>query len=194
VAGHHIVDGRGQAFVRHVHERNSAHRRQQLHAQVLHAADPGRRVGQLSRIGIGECDQLLRGRERQLGVSDHDVGLIGQHRDRYEGGEIERQLREKTWIDCKRRRWRCEQGVPVRLGPRCGLGADVGVCPRPILDIDGMAPSAGQLLGDEARHQICDAAGPHRGDDLDRPVGIGVSREHRDGYETHACRQRNPPR
>jgi hypothetical protein len=161
---------------------------------VLHAAGPGRRVGQFSRIGFCECDQFLHGREQQLGVSDQNVGLIGEDRDRRKRGEIERELRKKNWVHCKRRCRRGEQGVPVRLGPGCRLGADVGVSARPILDVDGIAPSAGQLLGDEARHQICDAAGPNRGDDLDRPVGIGVLRERRDGHETHAYRQHNPAR
>ena len=104
-------------------------------------------------------------------MSDQDVRLIGKYCDRHQRGEIEREFRIESGVERKRRRWRGEQGIPVRLSPACRLGADVGIPARPILDIDGMPPSAGQFLRDDARHQICDTTGPDRGNDLYGPSG-----------------------
>jgi hypothetical protein len=48
------------------------------------------------------------------------------------------------------------------------------VCARLVLDDEGLAEAARQLIGQEASDDVVAAGGPDRHDDLDRAVGIGL--------------------
>jgi hypothetical protein len=184
MTGHEIVQCGRQPAIWHMHDVDSGHRLELLHAKVLHGAYSGGREAELPWIVLGVGNQFLCVRDRKRRTRHQNVGLIGQDRHRHERRRVEWQLGIETLVDHEGRRRRDEQGVSVRLCPRRRLGADVGRTARPVLDNDGVAPTGRQVLRYETRYQVRDSACRNGRDDLDRPARIGLrSRDPCDGRQ-----------
>ena len=87
-----------------------------------------------------------------------------------------------------------QQRVPVRLGLRREIGADVAAGAGLLLDDDRLAPLRLQLVGGDARQHVVDAASRERHDELDRlarkrALRIGGTRQrgHRQRGEQIEC-------
>ena len=82
----------------------------------------------------------------------------------------------KARTDDERPLRRGEQGVAVRLGAGDIFGAEVLRRAGAVLDHDGLAELGGQMLAEDARHQIAVRAGRQRDDDADGLARIGLRR------------------
>ena len=143
---------------------------EQLHRQMRRSADAARCKIEFARLGLGERDQLLHVVRRQRRMRNHDQRRGAHQRD--VGEVLERVVGQfwiEGWIDRMRRDDGAE-GVAIGRGLGDHIGADDGVGARLVLEHDGLAERIGNLLADEAGHQIGVAARRVRHDHSDRPV------------------------
>ena len=140
VAGDQIGQRRRVAAIRHVQHVDAGHGLEQLEAQVLRRAGPGRAVGELPGLRLGELDEVGDAVHRQRRIDHQHEGRVGDERDRREilrrivgqvlvqrhvdgerraGAEQERVAVGRRLGDRRRRRSRCRRRCGSRSRPAC---------------------------------------------------------------------------
>jgi hypothetical protein len=127
---------------------------------------PGARNRHLAGLRLRQRNEVGHALQRRVGVDDEELGRLAQIADRLEARErIEVELAHVR-IDENRRRTE-KQRVAVRRGPGDDVGADHGARARPVLDHEGRALGAVDLLGHEARDDVGRSSGRIGIDELD---------------------------
>ncbi|MNV47178.1 hypothetical protein D3C71_1390370 [compost metagenome] len=133
-----------------------------VHQPALAALLLGQRGGFLHRV---RRQPVLRQQHHRRHGDDADVleatqRVVGQRRFQRRQHRVRGAARQ-------------QQGVAVGLCARHRVGADHRGRAGAVLDNDGLAQAARQLVGQEPRHRICGAAGREGHNDLDRLLGVG---------------------
>ena len=179
VAGGETVRHRGAAAIGHVQQLDAGLEREPLDRELVDGAVARRAEGELAGLGLGLLDHVLdrgeaaaRMREQQQ-RRDGDAGdgdqvlvrIVGRRRhQRGDGDEVAGGDEDRVAV-----RRRLGHGVDAERA--AGAGA--------VLDHHGLAERLGELLADEARADIGDAAGRERHDDADGAAGPGLGRRGR---------------
>src|SRR5262245_27725331 len=149
----------------------------------------GRCHGDLAWIVPGEGDQLGNGFGHYRGISQHDLRLPDQARDRRDVAQKhEIKLVVERGVD-RARGPDHEERIAVGRRAHDRLGRDIGAGARPILDNEWLAQPLLQPLSDHARADVSGAAGGETDDDAHRPRRIGLRARHaRHGYQHGSAR------
>ena len=188
MAGDHVVQRRSGPVIRNVRELDAGQRLEPLHGEVLRAAEAGRRIVELVRMGLGEGDEAIERRERSLVADGQHIRQRRNDRDRHEGAWVVRDFPVEALVDHQHGRRGREQRVSVRLRLEDHLGADAAGRAGTVLDDKGLAEALRQLLGHDARDHVRRAAGGERHDHADRTIGVVVLR---DGKRRRRAEQRH---
>ena len=157
---------------------------------MLPGAVAGRRVVDLARMRFRHRDQLFDRLRREILAHHDDERKFRQHADRREVGDrIVGQMREQARIDRHAGVEPGLQGVAVGRRPGGKLGTRHRAGAGPVVDHERLAELLGQLLADDAGHDVGAAAGGRGDDDGDRP-GRKIVRRQRGGGQAEA-QQRN---
>jgi hypothetical protein len=149
---------------------------EQLHADLQHGADTGRRVFELSGVGPGELNQLSNALGLHAVAGDEHQWQPGDHADRREIAErIVGKVAIKMRIDRQRAVDHRHQRVAVGRGFGDLTGGDAAVAGRLILDDHGLAHGFRQPVHrHSAGDKVAGAAGGRRHDEMGRFGGVGV--------------------
>ena len=166
-AGQKPLHDLGAALVRDEHGVDAGEPAEQIAGEPR--GDDAGAVVELAGIGLGLGDQLLHGL-RAVGANDQQRGVLRGQRDRREVlKRVVGQILGGDRVHHQRDVHGDQQRVAVRRGLRDLLCADRGIAAGAVLDHDRLAPALGQLLAEQACHEVGRPARRERHDELHRP-------------------------
>ena len=135
-------------------------------------AGAGRAHDDRARMRLGVGDKFGNGLCRKRRVHLHDHRTAGEYSDRrHVAGEVEIEVGIKRHVDGIRHA-REQQRVTIRRGMHDLVGGQVAAGARPIFNDEGLAEPRRQLLRDQPRQNVADAAGSVADDNGHRPRRI----------------------
>jgi len=120
-----------------------------------------------------------------------DIRQLRHDGDRHELSGIKAELGKEALADHQRSLRRGQERVAVGLGAVDELGAEVLRRARAVLDHHRLAEFRGELLRQDARHQIAVGAGRQRHHDADRAGRIGLRRGEAGARHKHQSERDN---
>ena len=161
------------ALVRHVQHVDFGLQLEQLAGEMLHGAGAGRRVLQLARPRLRQCDEFLDRSDRHRRMHHQQVGADGGKRYR---GKIFLcvvwQLADQRRQDGDRRDVRHHDGVTVGCGPRQEFRRKLAAGAAAVVDDDLLAERFTEFLRDDAADDVGAAAGRKADHHADRFGGV----------------------
>ena len=160
------------AAIGHVHDVGAGRELEHLDRDVQRPADAAAAVAQLARVGLGVPDQLGQRLRRHVRIDREHRPRRHHQRDRRE--VLHRIVAIALLQERQHRRFRGgdHQRVAVGRRPVERVGADLGHAARPIVDHDRLAEARAQFVGEQAAHDVDQAAGRRRDDQPDRACRI----------------------
>ena len=182
MAAQEIVDSGCYSLVGDVPDLDRGHAREQLSRQMGDAAGAAGAERQRSGILLRKRDQLLDRSRRDRWMNDDTERRDADeaHRREILAG-IVADVRDHARSDGQRRGIGLSQQVAVRGAFRDLTHRDRTDRTGPVLHDDLLAQCLAHLFCDDARHDVCSAAGGERHDQRDRTGRIGLRRR---GFDT----------
>ena len=144
------------------------------------AADAGRGIGELARIGLGVGDQLLDVFRRHRRMHHQHQRAGADQADRLEIlARVVADIAVERRIDRQRPGAAEHQRVAVRRGLGDRARRDRAARAAAVLDHDLLAEHRAHLVGGDTRHDVVAAAGRVGHHQRDRPVGVVALRRGR---------------
>jgi hypothetical protein len=173
VVAEEIGDRRAAAAIRDVHPLDARARLQELRGEVADAAAARRADAELPAALLGKGEELGDGRDAERGADHQDLRRAHRLGDRR---EVARRVEGQRGVEARVDRERVpadEDRVAVwrRLGDE-GEG-DVASGTGMVLDDHRLAERLVEVRAEDAGQHVDAAAGRHRHDEAERPVGIG---------------------
>ena len=166
-----IVHGRTHPAIGNVQKIDPRRGLEHLAGEMGGGPRPSGAVAELSRLPLGERNELAQIIGRHLGACDHENCRGGNWRDGNEVVErVERQIRVDMRIDRDVADLDETDGVAVGLSLRYGLCRKIAAGAGAIFNDDALSERLAELLGGDTRGDIHQPAGS--GDD-DEPYRLG---------------------
>ena len=165
-----VREGGRSAAIGNVRHLDAGHLQEQHLGQERRAAGAGRCHRELAGLGLGEVDQLLDRMGRRGVRHEHEIGKLGDKRDRR---EIRNRIVAQRAVEAgvhRQRRGGEQDRVSVGIGARDVFVADVGAGASLVLDENLLAPHPRQLFGEHACDDIRRAAGGDRHNEAHGPI------------------------
>ena len=161
----HVVEHQVLAAIGHMHHLRAGHALEHHAGEMRRGAVALAAEAHLAGARLDVIDQFPERAHRQVLAHDHHIGHRAHQGEWNELLRLVGELLVEALVDGQRPRRAEQQRVAVGLGLVGEIGPDVAAGAGLVLDHDRLAPSGLQLVADDAREHVVDAAAGEGHDD-----------------------------